>query len=55
LKQQVLGEETVQEVELVEGKGHAGQKSWILRLKGIDTVDQVSIAIAIFCFALFVC
>ncbi|XP_041027993.1 uncharacterized protein LOC121267962 isoform X2 [Juglans microcarpa x Juglans regia] len=40
LKQQVLGRETIQEVELVEGRGHPGQKSWILRFSGIDTVDQ---------------
>jgi len=36
LKQRVLGQEIVQEVELVEGRGHPGQKSWILRFRGID-------------------
>ncbi|XP_062163262.1 uncharacterized protein LOC133870204 isoform X3 [Alnus glutinosa] len=30
----------VREVELVEGRGHPGQKSWILRFRGIDTEDQ---------------
>ncbi|KAM4101115.1 hypothetical protein ACJW30_05G118900 [Castanea mollissima] len=40
LKQRVSSGETVREVELVEGRGHAGQKSWILKLRGIDTVDQ---------------
>lgn len=42
LRQQSLGQERVQEVELVEGRGHPGQKSWILKLRGIDDVDQVS-------------
>ncbi|XP_024020535.1 uncharacterized protein LOC21398744 [Morus notabilis] len=40
LKQQVSGRETIQEVELEEGRGHPGQKSWILKFRGIDTVDQ---------------
>ncbi|XP_004293660.1 PREDICTED: uncharacterized protein LOC101308845 [Fragaria vesca subsp. vesca] len=40
LRQQSLGQERVQEVELVEGRGHPGQKSWILKLRGIDDVDQ---------------
>ncbi|GAV79576.1 RimM domain-containing protein/PRC domain-containing protein [Cephalotus follicularis] len=40
VKQQVLGRETIQEVELVEGRAHPGQKCWILRFGGIDTVDQ---------------
>ncbi|XP_008225377.1 PREDICTED: uncharacterized protein LOC103325031 [Prunus mume] len=40
LRQQISGRETVQEVELVEGRGHPGQKSWILRLRGIETVDE---------------
>lgn len=31
----------IQEVELVEGRGHPGQKSWILKFRGIDSVDQV--------------
>lgn len=48
MKQRVSSGETVREVELVEGRGHAGQKSWILKLRGIDTVDQVSFSLAIF-------
>ncbi|KAA8519569.1 hypothetical protein F0562_013807 [Nyssa sinensis] len=41
LRQQVLGRETIQEVELVEGRGgHTGQKSWIVRFSKVDTVDQ---------------
>ncbi|XP_050367495.1 uncharacterized protein LOC126785875 [Argentina anserina] len=40
LRQQTLGQERVQEVELVEGRGHPGQKIWILKLRGIDNVDQ---------------
>ncbi|PKI37759.1 hypothetical protein CRG98_041840 [Punica granatum] len=30
----------VQEIELVDGRGHPGQKTWILKFEGIDTVDQ---------------
>jgi hypothetical protein len=56
LKQRVLGQEIVQEVELVEGRGHPGQKSWILRFRGIDTEDQVRFTITfvccLFCFVL---
>ncbi|XP_030462071.2 uncharacterized protein LOC115682068 [Syzygium oleosum] len=40
LKQQVLGKETIQEVELVEGRGYPGQKSWLLKFEGIDNVEQ---------------
>lgn len=40
LRQDISGREIVEEVELVEGRGHPGQKSWILRLRGIETVDQ---------------
>lgn len=40
MRQQVSGRETVQEVELIEGRHHPGQKSWILRLNGIESVDQ---------------
>ncbi|KAL5577128.1 hypothetical protein UlMin_018827 [Ulmus minor] len=40
LRQQVLGREIIKEVELEEGRGHPGQKSWILKFNGIDTVDQ---------------
>ncbi|KAJ0018906.1 hypothetical protein Pint_10081 [Pistacia integerrima] len=40
LRQQVLGRETIQEVELIEGREHHGRKSWILLFEGIDTVEQ---------------
>ncbi|XP_038710833.1 uncharacterized protein LOC120005208 isoform X3 [Tripterygium wilfordii] len=40
LKQLVSGKETIQEVQLVEGRGHPGQKSWILKFEGVDVVDQ---------------
>lgn len=43
MRQQVSGRETVQEVELIEGRHHPGQKSWILRLNGIESVDQVTL------------
>ncbi|KAL8032335.1 hypothetical protein ABFX02_13G089200 [Erythranthe guttata] len=39
LKQQVSGTETLQEIELVEGRGHPGQ-SWIVRFNNIDTSEQ---------------
>lgn len=40
LKVRVLGKEIIQEVELTNGRGHPGQKSWILSFDGIDTVDK---------------
>ncbi|GLU13920.1 hypothetical protein SLE2022_305250 [Rubroshorea leprosula] len=40
LRQQVSGTETIQEVELVEGREHPGRNGWILRFRGVDTVDQ---------------
>ncbi|KAL6546432.1 hypothetical protein OROMI_022153 [Orobanche minor] len=39
LKQQVLGTETVKEINLVEGRGHSGQ-SWIVKFTDINTVEQ---------------
>lgn len=42
MRQQISGRETIQEVTLVEGRGgHKGQKSWILKLSEVDTVEQV--------------
>ncbi|KAK1327167.1 hypothetical protein QJS10_CPA01g01635 [Acorus calamus] len=41
LKTRVAGEETVREVELLEGRGHPGQKSWILSFGGVNSVDEV--------------
>ncbi|XP_016449337.1 uncharacterized protein LOC107774356 isoform X1 [Nicotiana tabacum] len=40
LRQQVSGREMVQEIELVEGRGHPGQKSWILRFHEVNTIEQ---------------
>ncbi|KAJ8761936.1 hypothetical protein K2173_006538 [Erythroxylum novogranatense] len=40
LRQAVSGKQMIQEVELVKGRGNPGQKNWILRFGGIDTVDQ---------------
>lgn len=40
LRQQFSGKETIREVELVEGRGHPGQKTWILKFGGIDTVEE---------------
>lgn len=43
LRLRFSGRETIQEVELVEGRGYPGQKTWILKFGGIDTVEQVSL------------
>ncbi|OVA02076.1 UTP--glucose-1-phosphate uridylyltransferase [Macleaya cordata] len=40
LKERVSGKETIREVEIVVGREHAGQKSWIISFRGIDTVDN---------------
>ncbi|XP_028755798.1 uncharacterized protein LOC114715170 [Neltuma alba] len=45
LKQNVSGGEMIQEVELEEGREHPGQKSWILKFRGIDTVEQAKMLI----------
>ncbi|KAK4858116.1 hypothetical protein QYF36_011284 [Acer negundo] len=45
LRQQILGSETIQEVELIEGREHYGQKCWILAFDGIDTVDQARLLV----------
>ncbi|XP_010559268.1 PREDICTED: uncharacterized protein LOC104827733 [Tarenaya hassleriana] len=42
LRQQVSGQDKIEEVELVEGRPHPGQKSWILKFRGFDSVDQVN-------------
>ncbi|KZV15868.1 hypothetical protein F511_29328, partial [Dorcoceras hygrometricum] len=39
LKQKVSGTETLQEIELLEGRGQPGQ-SWILKFNEINTVEQ---------------
>uniref|UniRef100_A0A1J3K4H8 Ribosome maturation factor RimM n=1 Tax=Noccaea caerulescens TaxID=107243 RepID=A0A1J3K4H8_NOCCA len=41
LKQQLMGQEKIEEVELVEGRPHPAHKSWILKFRGLDDVDQV--------------
>lgn len=48
LRQQVSGKEIIKEVELVEGREHPGQKSWILSFSGIETVDRSNICILSF-------
>ncbi|KAJ0797292.1 putative 16S rRNA processing protein RimM [Helianthus annuus] len=40
LKQQMLGREIIKEVELLEGRGHHGQKSWIVKFNNVDKVEQ---------------
>ncbi|MCD7461432.1 hypothetical protein HAX54_046121 [Datura stramonium] len=40
LRQQVSGRDVVQEIELMEGRGHPGQKSWILKFHEINTIEQ---------------
>ncbi|XP_024962424.1 uncharacterized protein LOC112502675 isoform X2 [Cynara cardunculus var. scolymus] len=40
LKRQILGREIVEEVELVEGRGHHGNKSWIVKFSTVDKVEQ---------------
>ncbi|KAL1328827.1 uncharacterized protein [Arachis hypogaea] len=45
LRQKVLNAETLREVELEEGREHPALKSWILKFKGIDSVDQAKMLI----------
>ncbi|CAK7350285.1 unnamed protein product [Dovyalis caffra] len=45
LRQRVSGKDVIREVELVEGRGHHGRKSWILRFGGIDTVDEAKLLV----------
>ncbi|KAJ9565687.1 hypothetical protein OSB04_001653 [Centaurea solstitialis] len=40
LKRQILGKEIVEEVELVEGRGHHGNKSWIIKFSHVTKVEQ---------------
>ncbi|CAN6452882.1 unnamed protein product [Victoria cruziana] len=40
LRSLVLGRKVIREVELINGRAHAGQKSWILSFGGIDTVEM---------------
>ncbi|KAL9366927.1 hypothetical protein Peur_038126 [Populus x canadensis] len=45
LRQLVSGKDVIREVELVEGRGHHGRKSWILKFGGIDTVDRAKLLV----------
>ncbi|KAF9666444.1 hypothetical protein SADUNF_Sadunf16G0230000 [Salix dunnii] len=45
LRQLVSGKDVIQEVELVEGRGHHGRKSWILKFGGVDTVDRAKLLV----------
>ncbi|MED6159293.1 hypothetical protein PIB30_040977 [Stylosanthes scabra] len=45
LRQKVLNAETFREIELEEGREHPALKSWILKFKGIDSVDQAKMLI----------
>ncbi|KAL2343224.1 hypothetical protein Fmac_004509 [Flemingia macrophylla] len=45
LKSKVFGGEAIKQVELEEGREHPGLKSWILKFRGIDTVDQAKMLI----------
>ncbi|XP_021764162.1 uncharacterized protein LOC110728807 isoform X1 [Chenopodium quinoa] len=40
LRQQYSGRDEIVEVEIEEGRGHHGSKSWIVKLSGFDSVDQ---------------
>lgn len=40
LRLQFSGKERVLEVELTAGRGHPGDKSWIVKLSGFDSIDQ---------------
>ncbi|XP_065021659.1 uncharacterized protein LOC103996141 isoform X3 [Musa acuminata AAA Group] len=40
LRTRISGKELISEVQLTGGRGHPGQKSWIVSLSGIDTVDK---------------
>ncbi|GFY88636.1 16S rRNA processing protein RimM family [Actinidia rufa] len=45
LRQQVSGRHTIQEIELLDGRGHPGQKCWIVKFSNINTVDQAQLLI----------
>ncbi|KAH7686016.1 UDPGP family protein [Dioscorea alata] len=40
LRTRITGKELISEVELTGGRAHPGQKSWIISLHGIDTVEK---------------
>lgn len=35
--------ETVKEVELEEGREHSGQNCWIIKFRGIDSAEEVTV------------
>lgn len=41
MRTRAAGKEVIKEVELTGGRGHPGQKSWIISFSGIDTVEEV--------------
>lgn len=45
LKQMVMGGESVQEIELEEGREHSGQNCWILKFTGIDSAEEAKMLI----------
>ncbi|XP_004504243.1 uncharacterized protein [Cicer arietinum] len=45
LKQKVMGGESVQQVELEEGREHIGKNCWILRFKGINSVEEAKMLV----------
>ncbi|XP_058196081.1 uncharacterized protein LOC131312392 [Rhododendron vialii] len=45
LRQQVSGREAIREVELLQGRAHPGKKSWTVKFKTINTVDQAQLLI----------
>ncbi|KAI5384817.1 hypothetical protein KIW84_071706, partial [Lathyrus oleraceus] len=45
LKQKGMGGETVKEVELEEGREHSGQNCWIIKFRGIDSVEKAKMLI----------
>ncbi|CAI8618749.1 unnamed protein product [Vicia faba] len=45
LKMKVMSGETVKEVELEKGREHSGQDCWIIRFRGIDSVEEAKVLI----------
>lgn len=46
MKQQASGSETIQEIELVDGRGNPGQ-SWIVKFNNIDSDEEVCLFICL--------
>nr|BAE71246.1 hypothetical protein [Trifolium pratense] len=45
LRQRVMSEESVKEVELEEGREHSGKNCWILKFRGIESVEEAKMLI----------